>query len=450
MTEIVILGLGTSGFFAAKSSLITNRDSKITVIEKRAYDMFSPCGLPVALEGLVEFEKLKYKVPEMKNLTKLLAHEAVEIKPREKLVVVKDLNSSKTKDVRYDKLIIATGSLPSVPKIRFSPELLHQSIHLVSNIEDTKLLAAQSSAASSALIVGAGAIGLEIAFALANLNKEVLVVEKENQLLPNNLDEDMSKVVEEKLREKKLNFRFGSQIELIAGTKKIEFVALGGEKIATDLIVFCTGNIPNIKLAKEAGLELGTTGGIKVNSKLETSASDIYACGDCAETYSFITKKPILARLASVAYKQGEIAGINAAGGSASYKGALGAFATKLGEIEIGAVGLNSVQAAQAGFKVVGVKTRSRTKPNFMPGSEEIIMKIIFDEKTQKLLGAQAIGGNGAWRTNLIALAIQNECTSSDLKNLELSYSPSLSEVYDILPMLGDFWLRKLHKREQK
>jgi NADPH-dependent 2,4-dienoyl-CoA reductase/sulfur reductase-like enzyme len=446
MANIVIVGFGVSGFFAAKSALTTSKDVKVIVIEKRCYDMFSPCALPYALSKLVDFDKLKHEIPEMKNLIKLLAHEAIEIKLKDKLVVVKDLNSNELKNIHYDKLIIATGGLLIVPKMTFSQALVGTSLHVVSNIEDTKLLSEAITQANSVIVLGAGALGLEIAVALNKLGKSVTVVEKLAHLLPNCLDDDLSKIVEQKLTEKGLKFMFNSELKEIVGENRIEFAVINNEKFYPDIVVVCAGSKPNTKIISNIDTELGVTGGIKVNSKMETSISDIYSCGDCSETVSLITKKPILARLASIAYKQGEVAGINASDGSASYEGALATFATELDSLEIASTGLTTAQALREGYKATSTKLKSRTKPELMPDSEEIIMKIIFEEESGRILGVQGIGRNATWRVNIIALAIQKNISITKLKNLELGYAPALCEVYDVLHMLIDYSNRKLKK----
>ncbi|MEW6070491.1 MAG: FAD-dependent oxidoreductase, partial [Candidatus Thermoplasmatota archaeon] len=428
MANIVIVGLGVSGYFTAKSVLTTNKDAKVIAIEKRSYDMFSPCALPYTLSKLVDFDKLKFEIPEMKNFVKLLANEAVALNPQEKQVVIKNLNTNELKNIHYDKLIIATGSSPVIPQIAYSKTLFGKSVHVVSTLEDTKLLAQASAQAKSAIVVGAGAVGLETAVALNKLGKDVIVVDCLAQLLPNTLDEDISRIVEQKLVGQGLKFKFNSELKEIRGKDKIESVIINNENFYPDIVVFCVGSKPNIEIVSKA-VELGATGGIKVNSKMETSIPDIYACGDCVETISAITQKPIQARLASIAYKQGEVAGINASGGTATYNGALASFATQLSGLEIAATGLTTAQALHEGYNVASTKLKSRTKPEFMLGSEEITMKFIFEKETGRILGAQGIGEDVAWRVNIIALAIQKNITIKELKELELAYTPALCEV---------------------
>ncbi len=440
--RIIIVGLGIAGFFAAKYSLLTNKNAEVLIIEKRDYDMFSPCGLPFALEGGVKFDSLKKSLPEMGNLTRLLAHEALSIDINSKELKTKNLTTNEIKYLPYDKLIIATGSKPV--KFLFPEKFFGKVVHTVSNIEDTKLLCKSLSGIKSALVVGAGAIGLEVAAALRKYCREIFVVEKENRLLPNNLDEDMSRVAEEKLKHMGIKFIFGEKIKKISEDKKISCVEVGNEKIQADIIVLCAGTAPNIKLAEDAGIKIGITGGIKINEKAETSVENVYACGDCAETISFITKKPVISRLASIAYKQGEIAGINASGGKAEYNGALGTFVTVLGDLEIASVGFNSENAIFQGYKIITSKTKSKTKPEYMPESDEILMKIIADEKTGKVLGAQSIGKGAFWRINLAAVAIQNNIHINDLKNVEIAYSPAVCEVYDAFSMAAEFLARRL------
>jgi NADPH-dependent 2,4-dienoyl-CoA reductase/sulfur reductase-like enzyme len=447
MTKLVIIGSGASGFFAAKAALLTNKKVNVTIVDRKNYDLCSVCGLPFALKGTIEFDKLKHKLPDQKNLKRLLAHEALALNLEEKTILVKDLQTNETKNLDYDKLIIATGSTPILPELSFSKALVGKALHLVSSLESTKLLAEAISTSKSTILVGAGALGLEVALAIRKgLKNNILVLEKTSRVLPSNFDEDLSKIVERALIEKGLKFKFNSELRELRGENKIEFARIDNEVLHPDIVVFCIGSRPAVKLASEAGIKLGQTGGIKVNSRLETSAEDVYACGDCTETYSIITKKPILTKLASIAYRQGEIAGINAAGGNSTYHGAIGNFAIKLNGLELASVGLIAEEAEKVGYKIESIKINSRTKPEFMPGSEQIVMKLILDSETGRILGAQGIGKNVAWRINLIGLAIQKELTIQELKALELSYSPALSELHDILALLVEYGLRKIRK----
>lgn len=192
MSRIVIIGLGAAGFYAAKSAAGAGRN-EITIIEKRDYDMFSPCGLPFAVEGTVGFETLKHEVPETNRLKKLMGHEVLSADTENKTLQVRDLKNKGIKTVGYDSLIIATGSRPIIPEQ--TKKFFGKGVFVVSNIENTKALYEQAKKSMNAVVIGGGAIGLEVAMALKKLGLNVSVVEKMKCLLPNNLDDDMSMVV---------------------------------------------------------------------------------------------------------------------------------------------------------------------------------------------------------------------------------------------------------------
>jgi NADH oxidase (H2O2-forming) len=204
----------------------------------------------------------------------------------------------------------------------------------------------------------------------------------------------------------------------------------------------------DMKLAQAAGIKCSKNG-IVTNNRLETSVKDIYAIGDCIETFHLINSKPCVMRLATSAYQQGIIAGINAVGGNAKYHGALNTFVSKIGKLEISAVGFNSKIAEEYGYDILGTKVKAPNKPEYMPNHKDITVKIIADKKTGRILGGQAVGEEGAaWRVNIISLAIRAGMDISALNQAELAYSPPVSEVYDVLSMATEFAKRRLGRNK--
>jgi NADH oxidase (H2O2-forming) len=443
--KIVIIGLGTGGLYSSRAASRLDRKAEITIVEKRSYDMFSPCGLPYAIEGVVEsFEDLKHTVPSTRQLKKLLRHEALSIDTEGKRVQVKDLESRETSWLEYDSLVISTGSQPTILPIPGAKELLGRGVHVVTNPENAEALRDAALESKRAVVVGGGAIGLEIAIALKELGLEVWVTKRSPPPFPRNLDPDMGKIISGYLEEKGLHILFGKGIDAINGEDRVESVVIAGETIPTDIVVMAVGVRPESTLAEKAGVST-ERGGILVDERMETSVKDVYAIGDCVRSFSGIDGEPSYVALATTAFKQAAVAGVNAAGGDAAYDGNLGTFVSFIGELEVSCTGYNSAAAERNGFKVVTGRANMQIKPRWMPGAKDISVKLVVDAETGRILGGQAIAEEGAaWRMNVVALAIRQKMTIQEFGKIELAYCPAVSELYDPLQVAIDTANRRL------
>ncbi|MCJ7686954.1 MAG: FAD-dependent oxidoreductase [Desulfobacteraceae bacterium] len=446
--DIVIIGLGAGGLYASKAALSFNRKCRVTIIEKRDFDQFSPCGLPFVIEGVVkDFEALKYNVPEVKNrLIKLLHHETVSVDHQEKIVKAVDLTTSEEKAVRYDALILATGASPINLPIPGAREFLGKGIHFVSDIENSRALleAARSSSKKSVVVVGGGAAGLEVAVGLRRRGLDVTVTKRTPAPFPRNLDPEMGKTIVEHLENLGIRVLFGKGIERINGAQEVESVEIAGETIPCDIVVMAVGMRGNTRIAESVG---ATTERdlVMVNNRMETSVRGVYAIGDLVRTYSRIDNTPATMQLATSAYRQGMTAGVNAAGGDTPYPGALNTFLTVVGGLEIASTGYMLQTAKDLGYNVRAVSTRRDIRPHYMPDVTDIHLRIIVNVEDGKILGAQAVGREGAgWRINLFALAIHGEMTLYDLMDAELSYNPPVSQMYDPISQLAEVGLKRL------
>ncbi|NVM20191.1 MAG: FAD-dependent oxidoreductase [Desulfobacterales bacterium] len=452
--EIVIVGLGVGGLYASKSALGFNRKCRVTIIEKRDFDQFSPCGLPFVIEGVIkDFEELKYDVPEIGDkLTKLLHHEVVSVDGKKKTVKAADLATSEEKEIRYDSLILATGASPVNLPLPGAKELLGKGVHFVSNIENSNALlkAARSSKKKSAVVVGGGAVGLEVAVALKRLGFDVAVTKRTPDPFPRNLDPEMGKIVVEHLEKLGIRVLFGKGIDRINGAQRVESVEIAGETIGCDIVVMAAGVSGNTKLADIVGAKT-EKGLVVVNNRMETSVENVYAVGDLVQTYSRIDETPATMQLATSAYRQGMTAGINAAGGNTFYPGALNTFVAFIGGLEIASTGYSLQTAKSLGYDAKAVSTKRDTKPHYMPDAKEINLRVIVDAKDGKILGAQAVGKEGAgWRINVFALAVHGGMTLYDLVDAELSYSPPVSQMYDPISQVAEIGLKRLRLPPKK
>lgn len=449
--KILIIGLGTGGLYSSRAAQRYNRKSQITIIEKRDYHMFSPCGIPYAIEGHVKsFEALKHTVPTTRSLQIRLQHEAVEVDVGGKKVLVRNLEDGSEEWLEYDKLILATGSKPKILPVPGAQEFLGNGVYVVTTPEEGEILQNAARKAKKACVIGGGAIGMEIALALKHLGLEVHITKRSEPALPRNLDPDMGKLVTEHIVEKGLNVYFGKGIDSINGSEEVESVTIDGEDIPVDLVVMAAGVDSNIDLAEKMGVEC-VRGGIKTNKKMETSTPDVYAIGDNCWSHNMIDGSPARIALATTAYRQALIAGVNAAGGDREYDGTLGTFVTYVGDLEISATGYNTPGADKAGFKAVSGRANTNNKPLWMPDAKEISVKIVADAETGRLLGGQAIGSEGTdWRVNMIALGIRKRMTLEEFATVELAYCPPVSELYDPLLMATDVALRRLQTAKRR
>lgn len=444
MANIAIIGLGSGGFAASLAIRRTDPHASITIIERRAYEMFSPCGMPFAIEGIVSLDALKFSLPEDKQIKKLLEHEAQAINPVEKKVIVKNLKTHDVIAVPYDSLIIASGAEPFIPPIKGAKENLDKGVFVLHDLDSAQKIIEHARNTKKAVVVGAGPIGLEIAVALRKKGLDVVVVEMLSYAFPRALDRDIARVVEQSLGERQIKLLFDKTVKSINGSP-VESVSLGEEIIETDMVVLASGVRANLDMAKNAGIDIGKWG-IKINSRMETNIKGIYAVGDCIETVSLINHRPTMMQLSSAAYRQGMVAGANAAGGYDTYEGALSTFASLIGELEVAATGFNEFFAESAGYKIISGKAHGKNKPDYYPGATDITVKIIADAKTGKVLGGQAVGEGAGARINVIALAIKCGLAVHSLSQTETAYCPMLAENYDVLNKAADFLVRKLEK----
>lgn len=444
MVKIVIIGLGSGGFAAFLAIRRTDPEASVTIIEKRAYDMFSPCGMPFAIEGIVSLDNLKFSVPPDKHLTKLLEHEAHTINPSEKNVLAKNLKTQEVVPVPYDSLIIASGAEPFIPQIKGAKENINNGVFVLHNIESTEKIIAHARKAKKAAVVGAGPVGLETAVALKENGLDVVVVEMLSHAFPSALDRDMARIVEESLESNQIKLLLNKTVKSIDGSP-VESVSVGDEIIKTDMVILASGVRANLDMVRNAGIDIGKWG-IKTNSRMETSIKGIYAIGDCIETVSLINHRPTMMQLSSAAYRQGMVAGTNAAGGYDTYEGSLSTFVSLIGKLEVAATGFNDFFAQSAGYRIISGKAHGKNKPEYYPGAKDITVKIIADAKTGRVLGGQAVGEGAGARINVIALAIKCGMDVYSLCQTETAYCPMLAESYDVLNKAADFAVRKLEK----
>lgn len=447
--KIVIIGLGSGGFAAYLAIRRTDQDALITIIEKRTYDMYAPCSLPFAIEGIVKIDDLKFSLPEDKNVSKLLGHEAQKIDTVKKILTVMNIKTEEIISVPYDSLIVAIGAKPFIPPIKIQ-ETIGSGVFVLHDIESAQKIIdfAKKKDSKRAVIIGAGPIGLEIAVALRNQNLDVIVVEMLPNALPRALDKDMAKIIEKSLDDDNIKLITGKAVDSING-KPVESVSIENNIIKTDMVILASGVKPDLDIATNAGIQIGRWG-IKTNASMETNIKDIYAVGDCIETVSIIDHRPTIMQLSSAAFRQGTVAGTNAAGGYDIYDGALSTFASIIGTLEVAATGFTEFFAHLAGFETISGKAQGKNKPEYYPDAKDIIVKIVADAKTGKVLGGQAVGEDASAKINVIALGIKCGIDIYSLSQIETAYCPMIATSHDLLNRAADFAVRKFDKKRFK
>jgi NADPH-dependent 2,4-dienoyl-CoA reductase/sulfur reductase-like enzyme len=432
---LVVIGGVAAGLSAASYVKRRRPDIEVLVLEKSPHASYGSCGLPYLIEGLVEdpMELIARPIEELREKRGLdvrVLHEVLGININEERVIVRNIEADKEFEVQYDWLVISTGAsalLPSFPGIDaegvFTLRTLEDGIRVESFIK--------SKSPKSAAIVGGGYIGMEMAEAFSTRGFEVSVIEKLPRVLAN-YDEEISEKVIEELIENDIKLMVGSGVNAIERNGKVTKVITESETVETELVLLGIGIKPNTVLAKDAGIELGETGAIHVNERMETNIPGVYACGDCAEAYHRILKRNVWIPLGDTANKQGRIAGANIVGEDVVFPGIIGTSATKAFDLEVARTGLGELEAEVEGFDVSTTLIESNTRAHYYPGRKSIMIKLVAEKSTKKLIGAQAIGGEAvAKRIDVFATAIWAQMTLDEIAWLDLTYVPPVAPVWD-------------------
>jgi len=444
--RIIIIGANASGVEAASAARKKDRTAEITLFDKEKTAGYSRCGLPFVIGGqITSFKDLIVYSPAYFQMLKLnlrLETEVTAINTKEKTITIKTNNDAVEK-LEYDSLIIATGAEPFMPPIkgRDKPGILS-----LRNMKDgEKIDTAIRSGAKSAIIMGAGLIGLETGVGLIERGLKVTVVEMLPQILPQFLDADMAKLVQNHLEEKGIQILLNKTVEEFLGSDKVTSIKASGEVLKADLFLSAFGVRANTKLAVEAGIPLGESKGIKTNSRMETDVKDVYAVGDCAEAPSLITHRPMCAQLGTVAVREGKVAGANAGGGYSLFNGVLASAVTQLFEIEAGSTGLTETVAARNSIEVITGAISSKTRAAYYPNSKSVKVKLVVEKESQSIIGAQIVGGEEVTqRVNALSFAIQKGINVRELAKADTAYAPPLNETWEPMVLAAEMVLMKL------
>jgi NADPH-dependent 2,4-dienoyl-CoA reductase/sulfur reductase-like enzyme len=448
--KILVIGGVAAGPSAASKAKRIDPDADVKIIQNEKVVSYGACGMPYVIEGIVkEFQELierpadvfkkEYHIDVVTNTC------AQKIDRVKKEVHAVDLQSGVETTYEYDSLVLATGARAIIPNIKGINEQDSggDGVFLIRNYEDGLKIydSTKTKNASTCVIAGAGLIGLEMAEAFRKRpmgrKMDIAIVEKNDHVLPTILDNQMAKIVQRELEDNGVKVITGERVEEIVRSSSSDVKAIKtntNRQIDTDFILLGTGVRPNSEIAKDAGIDLGFANAIKVDEYMRTNIPDIFAAGDCATARSYITNEDTYLPLGTTANRQGRIAGENAAGGSARFRGIAGSVITKVFGLYIGKTGLNRQEALNYGFDPIEDEIESITRAGYYPGSKSIWIKIIADRKSGRILGSQIVGGEGVKeRIDLIALAMLLKADIRDLASYDACYVPPASPVWEPL-----------------
>ncbi|MFZ0554553.1 MAG: FAD-dependent oxidoreductase [Nitrososphaeraceae archaeon] len=474
MKRILIIGGVAAGTSAASKARRINPDAEIKIIQEEPVVSYGACGMPYVIEGLIDdFNRLIARPAERfkskYNIDVIANTHAVKIDRLNKKVNAETLNHSDSGNeysnaasnrliLDYDSLVIATGARSAVPKIKGifvnddtdtrvkRSSTIVKGFLLLRNYGDGIHIQDSIRNSKSCVIVGAGLIGVEMAEAFRRRGMDVTIIEVSDRVLPSLLDEVMAGIIKKELEDNGVKVILGEALKEVVtslspssqqssstNVRYIEAVRTTKNKeIPADLVLLGTGIRPNSHIAKDAGIELGVYDAIKVDEHMRTNIPDIFAAGDCATARNYITNKDVYLPLGTTANKQGRVAGENAAGGNAQFKGVAGSVITKTFDLLAGKTGLDKREALENGFDPVEKEIKSVTRAGYYPNKKSIIIKLVADKKSRRILGAQIIGGEAVkGRIDLIAFALLTRATIDDLANYDACYVPPVSPVWE-------------------
>jgi NADPH-dependent 2,4-dienoyl-CoA reductase/sulfur reductase-like enzyme/rhodanese-related sulfurtransferase len=439
--KLLIVGGVAGGASAAARARRLSEDAQIVLFERGPDVSFANCGLPYYIGGEIrERGKLLVVTPERLrtrfNLDVRVRTTVETIDRKAKKVRARELDTAREYEESYDKLILAPGAAPLRPPI---PGIDLPGIFTLRNLQDMdRIVAALDAGVRHAVVVGAGFIGLELVENLVHGHVSTSVVELQDQVLPP-FDKEMTTPIAEQLASREVDLLLGQSAESFERSPEGLMVVLkSGQRLPAQLVVLGVGVRPENKLAIEAGLDVGPRGGIRINDQLQTSDADIYAVGDAVEVKDFVTSEATQVPLAGPANRQGRMAADHIFGRSVHYRGTQGTAIVRVFNRTAAMTGASEKVLRRSKREYRKVYVHPTQHASYYPGSESMTLKVLFDPRSGKIFGAQAVGGPGVdKRIDVLAVAIQAGMTVFDLEEMELAYSPQFGSAKDPINMAG-------------
>lgn len=448
--KIIIVGGGCGGGTAAQFARKTDRNAEVTIVEREVYPQYSRCGLPYGISGVIpELTNLIEAPEERLRKSRIAVHlgsSVSRVNVAEKVAHVDRLDGEKL-ELPYDSMVLATGASASVPPIKgalaggTSPNQLKAGVYVLRTIEDARGIQALASKGKRAVVIGAGLVGLEVAEALMIRGCKVTIIEYLPSCILAMVDDDMAQMMASAIERNGVKMFTEYEVTEILGEEKANCVVAVDRKTGeertfyADVVVIATGQRGETELAEQIGCSTGETKQIIVDDRCETCVEGVYSVGDCTEYPEFVTGKPAVSGLGTIAVKMAMVAGVNAAGGDERLsKGFLQTRATEPFGCQVAAVGPTYAQLEMAGIRPVIGKVRGFTLPDYFPGRKEIYVKVLAHPADGRILAAQIVGESRVhMRVNAFVVAIQAGMTVHDFAKLETAYCPPAAPTIDVI-----------------
>ncbi|MGI8520505.1 MAG: FAD-dependent oxidoreductase [Actinomycetota bacterium] len=439
MTErLVVIGGDAAGMSAASQArrLRGPQDLEIVAFDQSNYLSYSACGIPYFVGGVVkELDQLVVRTAEQfatkQDIDARIRHKVTEIDLDKGAVKITDVDEGTEAWEGFDRLLVATGATPRRPPL---PHADAEGIFGVQVLDDGRAIfeTMRERRPRRAAVIGGGYIGLEMAEAFKMRGLDVAVVEAAAHPMPS-LDDDIAVLIADAMQGMGIAFHGSEPVEAFEVEDGwVSGVVTSRRTIPADIVVLGLGVAPNIALAEAADIPIGPSGAIAVDRRMRTGAEGVWAAGDCTEKFHRVSRRAVSIALGTHANKEGRVAGINLGGGYASFPGVIGTAVSKLCDTEVGRTGLNEDEAGAAGFSFISATVDSTTRAGYYPETQPIKTKLLAERTSGRLLGAQIVGKEGAAkRIDVLATAIWNEMSVDELLNLDLSYAPPFSPVWD-------------------
>jgi NADPH-dependent 2,4-dienoyl-CoA reductase/sulfur reductase-like enzyme len=428
--RLVVVGGNAGAMGAASQARRLRPDLEVIALERGGRTSYAACGIPFFVGNEIDsLDRLVARTPDehrQRGIDVRLRHEVVQIDLSARHVVAHDLDAERDVEIGFDQLMIGTGARPVRPPL---PGIELPFVRGVATLDDADALLAEAARVrcDRVVVVGGGYIGLEMAEAFTRWGAHASVIEASSRLM-RALDEDMAALVESALDDLGIPVRTGVEV---TGFEPGRVLTADGP-VSADLVVLGLGVTPNSELARDASIELGAVDAIRVDEGQRTSADGVWAAGDCCDSFHRVSRRRVHVALGTVANRQARVAGKNIGGARATFPGVIGTAVTRICDTEIGRSGVNEAEAREAGIAYRSVVIESTTRASYYPGTEPMTVKMLVEEATGRVVGGQIVGGSGsAKRIDTIAAAIWNEMTAEEVVNLDLSYAPPFSPVWD-------------------
>lgn len=428
--RLVVVGGNAGSMGAAAQAKRLRPDLEIVAFERGSRTSYAACGIPFFVGNEIDsLDRLVARDPEEhreRGIDARLHHEVVAIDLDRRVVTARDLDSDRDVEVGFDLMAIGTGARSLRPPL---PGIDLPFVRGVATLDDADALLHEAAkvGCQKVAVVGGGYIGLEMAEAFKRWGAAVSVVDSGPRVMKG-LDADMAKLIVQAMERMHIPVHVGVEV---VGFEPGHVLTSDGS-IDADLVVLGLGVTPNSELARDAGLALGARNAIRVDEHQQTSADGVWAAGDCCDSYHRVSRRRVHVALGTVANRQARVAGLNIGGRVTTFPGVIGTAVTRICETEVGRTGLNEHEAHEAGIEFEAATIESTTRAAYYPGAAPITVKLLAEAGAGRLIGGQVVGGKGsAKRIDVVAAAIWNGMTADELVDLDLSYAPPFSPVWD-------------------